>query len=234
MEKWSQARSRLMRLAGIFISIAAVLALALCLNVLGNFFQHRDRFSSGIRNYDRETARKELSDLAYYRSMFQRWRLGRAADRFLFPKTYLYEASLNILAEDYEKVIDSLESKKDDHLASYMLGIAKYRIFQAEYQNTKNKNRRNEIMKKVVENVRPDFENAVRIGPGPAQAFDYSFDYDLLSDGKALRQALGQPKPKPQFVLDTNDGKKKCRCSATSRHTTSSPLLTSRASMMSR
>ncbi len=183
------------------------LAAAVFVNTLGGLNYHLDRFSFYVRNHDKQVAVQELQALKYYQTQFHRWKMDFVSDRIVASNMVKYEAAVALLEEDFEKVIESEELKnlRDDYLVSHMVAIAKFRILQAEYQKTKSAVERNKIVQMVMDQVRPDFEKAVRNGPGFYGFFDGSYNYDITSDPDNTKKALQNPKLDPKYILGRGD-----------------------------
>jgi len=177
---------------------------------LSVFYGHLNSFSYGVRNYDRDEVEKGLKNLENDYNVFSGWKLRYFADRWLFDKMYRYEAAVSIVNEDYEKAEETLKDHGDDYYASYMLGIAKFKTLRPAFQQAtakKDKEQMAAILVLVLKEVSPDFEKCVKEGPGPADNFNCSFDYDLTSNPESALKALMSQKPVPQYVLGIPGGK---------------------------
>jgi len=161
---------------------------------LSVFYGHFNSFSYSVRNYDRDEAVQGLENLKSDYGVFSSWKLRYFADRYFFNETYRYEAAVSILNENFEKAVnEDLKNREDDYYASYMLGIAKFKILHIAFQQAmakKDKKQMAAILGLVLKQVRPDFEKCVKNGPGPAGNFNCSFDYDITSDPKSTQKAL--------------------------------------------
>lgn len=205
----SAGKSRLSksaRLLGLAGAMIVLLALAFVLHTWSGFREHFHNFSFHVKNADKEYAQKELDNLRHDHQLLTRWKLGYWADQYLFSQMFLYEAELALLAEDYEKVIEILKDRQDESLALHLTGIAKFRLLQAAFQKEKTDGGREKLVDRALEEVRPHFEKAVKNGPGPSLAFDYSFNYDLLSNRDSARTALKNPQPVIVYVLGREPG----------------------------
>ena len=193
-----------------FVFILLFFAASFPASDLSVFYDHRNSFSYGVRNQDRDETDKGLENLKNDYNVFSGWRLQYFADRWFFNKMYQYEAAANILNEDFERAEELLKNHEDDYYASYMLGIAKFKTLHFAYQQAmleKDKKQMSAILNFVLEKVRPDFERCVRQGPGPADNFNCSFNYDLTSDPASAQKSLQSQKPKPRYVLGSPDGR---------------------------
>lgn len=171
---------------------------------LAQYSNNLDRFSFYSANNDKDGTANELVNLKNNYLEFSRWHLKYFADTYLFKDMFLYEARTAFLNEDYEGSLEWLKGHEDDPRAFYMSGIAKFRVLKAAYHSdaaSKNEEIKNEIINKVMDDVRSDFEAAVKKGPGPTKAFNYSFDYDLSSDKKSAKQAMESLPQQPKFIL---------------------------------
>ena len=180
---------------------------------IGNFYSHLHSFSYDVRNHNRDDAQKGLENLKGDYNVFSSWKLQYFADRYLFDKTYRYEAAVSILNENYEKAEnEDLKNREDDYYTSYMLGIAKFKVLHLAFQQAKAKKDKKQmtvILGLILEEVRLNFEKCVKEGPGPAGNFNCSFDYDLTSDPKSALKALMSQKPKQKFILGLPDNQDK-------------------------
>ncbi|MEK7117423.1 MAG: hypothetical protein AAB861_01475 [Patescibacteria group bacterium] len=177
---------------------------------LADYYAHLNQFSYGVKSYDRDEAQKILETLKEDYNHFVKWKLQYPADRFLFTKMYLYEAAVSVLNEDYEKVEKDDLKNREGWEANYILGISKFWALHAAFQEAmikKDKAKMVLILGIVVEQVKSDFEKCVMNGPGPAENFNCSFDYDLTSDPNAAIKALVSPKPQTKYLFGP-DGKK--------------------------
>lgn len=165
-----------------------------------------DEFSLSVRNYDRDGANKGLEALKRSYVSFSDLKLQYFADRFWFKDMYLYEAAVAIVNEDFEKVIDPnwIRGHEDDYRALSMRGISKFRVLHAAYHSEaarKDQKLKDDILRMVLEEVKPDFEAAVKKGPGPAKDFNSAYNYDQTSDPKSARKALESVRPGLRFIL---------------------------------
>ncbi|MBI2058052.1 MAG: hypothetical protein HYT63_03700 [Candidatus Yanofskybacteria bacterium] len=180
---------------------------------VSKFYGHLNKFSYSVRNYDHDEAKLSLADMKSDYNSFVAWKMQYFADKFLFKEANLREAAVAILAEDYEKVEKvNLKDEENNHLASYMLGIAKFKALHAAFQQAMAKNDKKQmdtILGLVLEEVRSDFKKCVEKGPGPGDNFNCSFNYDLTSDPNSAKKALMNQKSKPKYVLGPPDGKEK-------------------------
>ena len=180
---------------------------------ISKLYEHYNRFSQSVRNYDYDEAKLGLEELNKDYNSFVSWKMQYLADKFLFKEANLREAAVAILAEDYEKVEKGdLKNQENNHLAAYMLGIAKFKELHEAFQQAMAKNDKKNmdaILGLVLEEVRSDFKRCVENGPGPKDNFNCSFNYDLTSDPSSAKKALMNPKPKPKYVLAPSSGEKK-------------------------
>lgn len=175
---------------------------------LANYNDHLNRFSFYAKNADKDGAAAELANIKNDYLILSRWQLKYFADTFLLNDLYLYEAEADFLNENYEEAIDRLKGHENDPRALYLMGISKFRVLYSAYHSDaakRDESVKKDILKRVIEEVSPDFEGAVKKGPGPSKAFNYSYDYDLASDEGAAKKAMeGMPKH-PQYVLGIKD-----------------------------
>jgi hypothetical protein len=165
---------------------------------LGNFYDHLDALSYHVRNRDAAPARAELADVTAFYDRSRRWGMQWFADSYLFGDSFLHQVAFSYFTGDYETIVADLEDKIDDPRASYLLGVAKFRLAQLRYRAIEGDSAaatraKAEIVNEVLEEVNPDFERALRSDPG--ERFDYKWNYDLTSDPEATRRALEQLKP---------------------------------------
>ena len=206
MSKQLQAGSGWKKILFGFLGVLLSLVVAFFASNLGDFYDHLDQFNSRVKDYDKEAAQGELEILRNYYSSFSGWGLRYLADKYLLSDMFLYEAEVAYLAEDYGAAIDGLKDHQDNPLALHIIGSSKFMVLRAAYQEDKARGGKNgkAIIKKILDEVNPDFKKAVELGPGPAKAFEYSWNYDCTSNDDCLKRALESPKPKPKFVLGTS------------------------------
>ena len=183
---------------GLVGAIACLIAVAVPSSTLGNFYLHLDELSYHVRNRDAAAARAELEEVTAFYDRSRRWGMRWFADSYLFSDSFLHRASFSYLTGDYENVVVDLQDKIDDHRASYLLGVAKFRLAQLRYRAIEDGGApairaRAEIVNEVLEEVNPDFERALRGDPG--ERFDYKWNYDLTSEPEAVRRALERLEP---------------------------------------
>lgn len=169
-----------------------------------SYYRALEGFSLSIRSYDRIDSEKRFKDLKDSYNSFSAIGLRYFADKYLFKDMYKYEAAVAHVNEDFEKSINILTGHEDDSGALNMRGVAKFRILHAAYHSQaarSNPKLKEEILRKVLEEVRPDFESAVKKGPGPAEDFDSVFNYDLTSNPNSAKMALESVRPMPRFIL---------------------------------
>lgn len=190
-------------IAGSFIVLLSM-GVSYVLSELAFYNRTLDRFSLSVRNYDRQESEKGLKALKESYLSFSALRLQYFADKYLFKDMYKYEAATTIVNEDYEKAIDMLSGHDDDAAALNMRGVAKYRILYSAYRSdaaNKDKKIKEDIVRKVLEEVRPDFESAVKKGSGSANEFNYAYNYDLTSNPESAKKALESARPGLRFIL---------------------------------
>ena len=183
---------------GLVLAIACLIMVAVPASSLGNFYDHLDALSYHVRNRDAAAARIELADVTAFYDRSRRWGMQWFADSYLFGDSFLHQVAFSYFTGDYETIVADLEDKIDDHRASYLLGVAKFRLAQLRYRAIEGDSAaatraKAEIVNEVLEEVNPDFERALRSDPG--ERFDYKWNYDLTSDPEATRRALEQLKP---------------------------------------
>ena len=171
---------------------------------LSRYSQALEDLSLSLSQYDRKGSEKGLESLKESYASFSNLGLQYFADKYLFKDMYKYEANIAHVNEDYEKAIDLLRGHDDDYEALNMRGVAKFRILYAAYHSEaagKDQKIKEDILRRVLEEVKPDFENAVKKGPGPTYDFDSAYNYDLTSDPKLAKMALEAIRPPPRFIL---------------------------------
>lgn len=184
-----------------FIIMVAFLLTSIPMHNLANFNNHLDTFSAHIKNNDKDSAEKSFERLKTDYNYLIDMKLRYLADNFWFADTFLYEAMIAYLAEDFDKVEKLLAGHEDDYRASYLAGLYKYRLFQTAYQKAKTNSEKSEIQERATERILPDFEKCVKEGPGIDKNFNCSFDYDLISSPESFKKALENPRSGPKFVL---------------------------------
>lgn len=195
---------------GRLITGAVIVSLSIIASILFSrlavYNRELGNFSLAVSSSDRQAAEKGLANLKKSYSFFSNLGLQYFADRYLFNEMYKYEAAVSYVNEDWEKTVDLLAGHEDDFSALYMRGIAKFKILHAAYHSAaakKDKQIRDDILRRVLEEVRSDFEAAVKAGPGPDLNFNSSYNYDLTSDPASAQRALESIKPAPRFILGT-------------------------------
>ena len=183
---------------GLVVAVACLIAVSVPSSTLGNFYLHLDELSYHVRSRDVAAARAELEEVTAFYDRSRRLGMQWFADSYLFSDSFLHRASFSYLTGDYENVVVDLQDRIDDHRASYLLGVAKFRLAQLRYRAIEGGgaptiSARAEIVNEVLEEVNPDFERALRGDPG--EQFDYKWNYDLTSDPEAVRRALERLEP---------------------------------------
>lgn len=196
---------------GRWILAAVAVFLGLCASFafyqLSTYNRALEQFNLGIRSYDRSESKKGLDAVKASYLSFSSLGLQYVADKYLFKDMYKYEAAENIVEEDYEKAIGLLSGHDDDREALNMKGVAKFRILHAAYHSEaadKDKKIKDDILRRVLEEVRPDFEASVKKGHGPAEDFNPIYNYDLTSDPNSAKAALESVRPTLRFTLGIN------------------------------
>ena len=196
---------------GLVVAIACLIAVAVPSSTLGSFYLHLDELSYHVRNRDEAAARAELDEVTAFYDRSRRWGMQWFADSYLFSDSFLHRAAFSYFTGDYENVVVDLQDKIDDHRASYLLGVAKFRLAQLRYRAIEGSGApairaRAEIVNEVLEEVNPDFERALRGDPG--ERFDYKWNYDLTSDPEAVRRSLErfEPAEPPEQELMKGEG----------------------------
>lgn len=179
---------------------------------LASYYDGLDNFSFSIRSSDRAASKNNLEVLKQSYVSFSGMGLRYFADKFLFKDMFKYEAATMMVNEDWESAIDALTGHEDDPYALYMRGVSKYRFLYEAYQSDgaqKDKSIKEEILQRVPEEVRPDFESSVRKDLKIPGNFNAVFDFDLTSDPEATRKAMETPQPSRRFMLGLkpNEGK---------------------------
>lgn len=195
------------------LATVVVLFMALLFYRLGSFYNHLDKFSLHIKIGEEVYARQELEILRTMHPLVLDWgwgwlhrKTGELDRRYLMREHPLYEGSYGYLIGNYGAVISVLQDVRDKHLAAQMLGAAKFRLAQAEYQKVTDVKVRESIVKQVLSSVSNDFERAVR--HGPSNHFDHQWNYDLTSNKDQTEKALSGQNPKANFVLGYPEGQR--------------------------
>ena len=178
---------------GLVLVLAFLMAAALPASSVGSFYSHLDALSYHVRNRDEGAARAELDEVTAFYERSRRLGLQWFADSYLFADSFLHQAAFSYFTGDYETIVESLQDRIDDHRASYLLGVAKFRLAQDRYRAIEGAGAaaaraKADIINEVLDEVNPDFERALRGAPGGR--FDYKWNYDLTSDPAAIRRAL--------------------------------------------
>ena len=171
---------------------------------LASYYEGLDNFSFSVRSSDRASSKNNLEVLKQSYVSFSGMGLRYFADKFLFKDMFKYEAATMMVGEDWESAIDVLTGHEDDPYALYMRGVAKYRFLYEAYQSDgakKDKSVKDEILRRVSEEVRPDFESSVKKDLKVPGNFKAVFDFDLTSDPDATKKAMETPRPSRRFVL---------------------------------
>jgi len=194
-----------MKIALGFFTVVLLLLLSYPVSWLGEYYVHRDKFSHSVKNYDRDGAQEGLQKLKEDYKRFVDWKLQYPADRFLFTKMHLFEASVSKLNEDFDKVLKNDLKGREGWEVSYITGVSKFMALHAAYQQAmikKDKAKMGAILGIVLDQVRSDFEKCVKVGPGPVENFNCSFNYDLTSDPGKAAEALANPKPQIRYIVE--------------------------------
>ncbi len=178
---------------GLVLAIGFLIVVAVPASSLGNFYAHLEGLSYHVRNRDQSAAQAELDEITAFYQRSRRLGLQELADSYLFSDSFLHQAAFSYFTGDYETIVSDLQDKVDDHRASYLLGVAKFRLAQLRYRAIEGDSAaairaRADIINEVLEKVNPDFERALRSDPG--ERFDYTWNYDLTSDPAAIKRAL--------------------------------------------
>lgn len=208
-------KKKLAKLGRVKITLwVAMVILSLCVSFISSKWAEHSRnvnqFNLSVQNHDRGKAEKDLETIKKSYASFSELGLKYFADKYLFKDMYLYEAALHYVNEDYEKTIDLVSGHESDFRALSLRGMSKFRILHAAYHSEaakKDKKIKEYIHGRVLEEVKPDFEQAVRSGPGLFKDFDSAFNYDLTSDPKSAKKALeSMPLPAKLILGIKNDG----------------------------
>ena len=189
------------------LALGFLLAAAGPVSSLGSFYSHLDALSYHVRNGDEGAARAELDEVTAFYERSRRLSMQWFADSYLFADSFLHQAAFSYFTGDYETIVEDLQDKIDDHRASYLLGVAKFRLAQHRYRAIEGESAaairaKDDIINEVLNEVNPDFERALR--SDPSERFDYKWNYDLTSDPAAIRRVLETPTsvelPEPQEI----------------------------------
>lgn len=176
---------------------------------LASYYDGLNNFSFSVRSSDRAASKNDLEVLKQSYVSFSDMGLRYFADKFLFKDMFKYEAATMMVNEDWESAIDALTGHEDDPYALYMRSVAKYRFLYEAYQSDgakKDKSIKEEILRRVSEEVRPDFESSVKKDLEVPGNFNAVFDFDLTSDPDATRKAMETPRPSQRFMLGLKPG----------------------------
>ena len=178
---------------GLVLALGFLMAAAVPASSLGSFYSHLDALSYHVKNRDEGAARAELDEVTAFYERSRRVGMRWFADSYLFADSFLHQAAFSYFTGDYEAIVESLQDKIDDHRASYLLGVAKFRLAQRRYRAIEGESAaasraKDDIVNEVLDEVNPDFERALRSDSG--ERFDYKWNYDLTSDPVAIRRAL--------------------------------------------
>lgn len=204
MAKTKSIRMSLGRWIVVGILLSICFSASFVLFKYSSYLKALDEFSLAVKNFDRSEVAVKLNVLKKSYVSFSNLGLQYFADNYLFEDMYKYEAAAAFIDEDWEKAISLLASHEDDHQALNNRGVAKFRILHEAYHSEaagKDKKIKEEILEKVLEEVRPDFEAAVKTGPGPDIDFNSSYNYDLTSDPEMAKKALESVRPTVRFIL---------------------------------
>jgi hypothetical protein len=179
-------------------------------------FNIKDKLENALRNSDQQAVKKELYNLKYYSGLSKKLKLSWLADRYLLNDAVLYEAAYQMIIGDNKEAVRMLEDMKNDYRANHMMGIAKFRDIRAQYREAiktaKSKESKVAVAKlfadRLVNEVAPDFESAVRNSPEfvyPDPNFDDRYNYDLIADEASAMSALESQGP-PQRVILKQEG----------------------------
>lgn len=211
-------------LFGLFVRLFAVIILfaaGLTAYHLSVFYDHRTKFEqfadNAIKEKDYQSvnlALEELKIIESYYQMYNKPGLKFVADKYLFRDAFLFEAKRDYIIGDYKKVYEvDLKDHQEDYRALRIIGCAKYRQYEDAYHAAmKQKKPRAElaaIRTSLMQEVRPYFEKAVKLGPAygfPDENFSNRWNYDLITDADAVKKALERPQESKQ-QMGKPDGK---------------------------
>jgi len=195
----------------VFVFSPIVLLVSWVFYLVGTFYWHLDEYSNFVFRKDIVMAKKKLEQLNYFYDWSERLKLDFLTNRLLLKNTAYYREAFNYLTGRYELININLASD-DDFWACYLRGNANWRKAQDIYRfslTRKDEAEKSKITKRlkiILENIRQDYERAVR--KDPEYRWSPKWNYDLVVIVKKglekdasefekmmARRALG-PKPK--------------------------------------
>jgi hypothetical protein len=182
-------------LVGFLLAVVFFIVVGVPARTIAGLYTHLDALSTNVRSGELEAASGELDQIAGYYETGRGWGFQWFAD-YLFADAFLQRAAYAYLTEDYQAVIDALQTRVDDARASFLLGCARYRLAERRYRalaadDAKSAAQRTAIVQEILEVVSQDFERAVRADQN--DTFSYKWNYDLTTDADALERALAAP-----------------------------------------
>jgi hypothetical protein len=182
-------------LIGFLLAALILVVVGVPARTIAGLYAHLDALSANVRSGELEAARGELDQITGYYETGRAWGFQWLAD-YLFADAFLQRAAHAYLLEDYDAVIDALQTRVDDPRASFLLGCARFRLAERRYHavagdNAKAAALKTAIVQEIIEVVNQDFERAVRADQN--DTFSYKWNYDLTSDADALERALAAP-----------------------------------------
>lgn len=184
-----------------FITVIATVS-SIALFTLANYSDTVERLVANIKIGDTVEVKNDLIRLHYFYDLSKKWKVQWWADKYLFKDAPFYELADTYLIRDWEKVMEDLKDKQDDH-RSYMYGNAKFRYAQFKlYQAGKTKEALNLVLTEVASDFEKALRNCLEADPN-GRCFDRVWNYDLATNKKDAEEALKNPQQglKPKFVL---------------------------------
>jgi hypothetical protein len=164
------------------------------------FGNHVNNFIFHLKNNDPVRSKLELEYLHYFYNLSKKWKIQWLADRYLFKDAIFYEAADLYLVEDWDAVINKLQSRLEDP-KSYPYSNARFRQAQQLYLSGKRKEAIDLVVKVVSQDFKRDLINCLNNETEYLYCFDRVWNYDLLSNPRYAEEALKQKKTKPKYIL---------------------------------
>lgn len=192
------------------LALAFLIVVGVPARRMAGFYTHLDALADDVARGDLQGAKGELEQVTSFYDVSRAWGFQWFADAYLFRDAYLHRAAAAYLTGDYETVAADLKGRVDDARASHLAGCARFRLAEREYRQLPGSDRasterKDAIVREVLEQINPDFERALRADT--ADRFAYKWNYDLTSDAEAVRRAFSPafPAGKPTAAIPQPD-----------------------------